>query len=52
VKTMVRVEFIFDEVECQKCGNVGLTSTGNCRNCYQAHKVVTHGWCPVCNQEE
>jgi len=36
---MSRPEFWYDEVKCLKCGNIGLTSTGNCRRCYQGHKI-------------
>ena len=34
------IEFRYDDVECLKCGSIGLTSTGNCRKCFQHHKVV------------
>jgi len=36
---MYRKEFRYDDVQCLKCGYVGLMSTGNCRKCYQGHKI-------------
>jgi len=36
---MYRKEFRYDDVECLKCGNIGLTSDGHCRECFHDHKI-------------